>query len=158
MANSDRFSRWRQAFFVWIGLPVIALIGLVVGMSDLVPAWQAKVGNGTEGTFTAVREDCNRRSCTWYGDFVTADGGARRTDVILYDEPDGIAVGQQVAARDTGARNGVFSTEGGYTYLIITGFVAGGLAAAVGWVLILVRTIRRRLRPRPDQLNPASAD
>jgi hypothetical protein len=145
----EKISRWRRAFFVWVGLPVIAAIGFSFGMFDLVPAWQAKAGKGTEGTFTAVREDCGGRSCTWYGDFVAADGGKRRTDVILYDEPDGMVVGQQVAARDTGARNGVFAADGGYTWLIITGLVVGGLVAAVAWVLILIRAIRRRRAPAP---------
>jgi len=140
---------WRSAFVFWVGLPVIAVAGFTFGIFDLVPAWQAKAGSGVEGTFTAVREDCGRRSCDWRGDWVATDGSARRTDVILYDEPDGLTVGQQVAARDTGARNGVFSDEGGYTWLIMTALVVAGVVAAVVWILALVRVIRRRRTPGP---------
>lgn len=149
MSLFDKFSGWQSKFFLWVGLPVIAAIGFTFGLSDLVPSWQANAGGGTEGTFTAVREDCGRRSCTWYGNWVAAEGGEQRTDVILYDEPDGMTVGQQVAARDTGARNGVFSNEGGYTWLLVTAFVVGGVAAAVFWILALVRAIRRRRTPVP---------
>ncbi|HEU4348133.1 MAG TPA: hypothetical protein VFR35_10125 [Actinoplanes sp.] len=148
MTNSSKVNGWRTKVFVWIGLPVIAVAGLLFGAFDLLPAWDAKAGNGTPGTFTAVREDCGRRNCTWHGDFATESGG-QRTDVILYDEPDGLAVGDAVPARDTGARNGVFSTEGGYTWLVVTGFVLAGAVAAVAWVLILVRALKRRRAPVP---------
>lgn len=147
MAIFNKISEWRMKVFVWIGLPAIAIAGLMFGAFDLVPAWQAKAGNGTAGTFTAVREECGRRNCTWYGDFTASEGGARRTDVVLYDEPDGLAVGHDVPARDTGARNGVFSTAGGSTWLLVTGFVLAGVLSAAAWVVIVVRSISRRRAP-----------
>ncbi|MEU5788186.1 hypothetical protein ABZ754_10690 [Micromonospora purpureochromogenes] len=140
----DKINGWRTKVFVWIGLPVIAAIGLMMGATDLVPAWQAKGGSGTAGTFTAVNEECSRRNCEWHGDFVATDGGARRTDVILYDAPDGLAKGGTAEARDTGARKGVFSTTGGSMYLLATGLTLAGVVAAVAWVVIVVRTVRRR--------------
>ncbi|MEV0806401.1 hypothetical protein [Micromonospora sp. NPDC050200] len=140
----DKINGWRTKIFVWIGLPVIAAIGLMLGATDLVPAWQAKGGSGTPGTFTAVDEECSRRNCEWHGDFVAADGGARRTDVILYDAPDGLSQGGTAPARDTDARKGVFSTTGGSTWLLLTGLTVAGLVAAVAWVVIVVRLIRRR--------------
>ncbi|MBQ0892120.1 hypothetical protein ABT214_14140 [Micromonospora purpureochromogenes] len=140
----DKINGWRTKVFVWIGLPVIAAIGLMMGATDLVPAWQAKGGSGTAGTFTAVNEECSRRNCEWHGDFVATDGGARRTDVILYDAPDGLAQGDAAPARDTGARKGVFSTTGGSTYLLATGLTLAGVVAAVAWVVMVVRMVRRR--------------
>jgi tetrahydromethanopterin S-methyltransferase subunit B len=69
--------------------------------------------------------------------------------VILYDEPDGLAKGNAVPARDTGARNGVFSSEGGLTWLLMTGFVLGAVIAAVAWIVIIVRALTRRRTAAP---------
>jgi hypothetical protein len=149
MAIFGKIGEWRAKVFVWIGLPVIAIAGLMFGAFDLAPAWQAKAGKGTSGTFTAVREDCGRRSCTWHGDFAATDGGGQRTDVILYDEPDALAAGDTVPARDTGARNGVFASEGGSTWLLLTGFAVAGVLAAVAWVIVVVRAVTRRRAPAP---------
>ncbi|HEX5540671.1 MAG TPA: hypothetical protein VFX60_03775 [Micromonospora sp.] len=143
MSILDKISDWRAKVFIWIGLPVIAAAGFMFGAFDLVPAWQAKAGNGTSGTFTAVHEECSRRSCNWYGDFAAAEGGGR-VNVILYDEPSGLRAGDTVPARDTGARKGVFSTEGGFTWLLVTGFVVAGAIAAAVWVTIVVRWVSRR--------------
>ncbi|MFR9776075.1 hypothetical protein ACL02O_08440 [Micromonospora sp. MS34] len=142
----DRISSWRMKFFLWVGLPVIAVLGLAIAAPDVAPAWRAKSGSGTAGTFTAVREECGRRSCTWHGDFVPAGGGAARNDVVLYDAPDGLTSGGTAAARDTGAGKGVYSTAGGNTWLLVTGFAAVGVLAAVGWVVLIVRTVLGRRR------------
>ncbi len=142
--------------FVWVGLPVIAALGLLAGATDLAPAWQAKNGGGTPGTFTAVREECGRRNCEWRGTFVATEGGARRTGVLLYDAPDGLAPGATAPARDTGARKGVFSTTGGSTYLLVTGFTLAGVAALVAWVVIIVRAIRRRREAAEPSTPPTS--
>ncbi|SCL17064.1 hypothetical protein GA0070624_1200 [Micromonospora rhizosphaerae] len=152
----DKINGWRSKVFVWIGLPVIAAIGLMLGATDLAPAWEAKNGGGTSGTFTAVNEECGRRNCEWHGDFVATEGGAKRADVILYDAPDGLSQGSTAPARDTGARKGVFSTTGGSTYLLVTGLTVAGLAAAVAWVVIIVRMIRRRRQPAEPPAPPAS--
>lgn len=143
MTTSSKIQDWRMKFFLWIGLPLIAVIGLVMGSQDVVPAWQAKLGTGTAGTFAADREDCGRRSCSFFGTF-TASDGTRRTDVILYDEPDSLRVGGTTAAIDSGARKGVFATAGGFTYLLVTGLTLAGAAAAIGWIVFLLRLLRRR--------------
>ncbi|RKN24074.1 hypothetical protein D7147_03470 [Micromonospora musae] len=147
MGISSKISDWRAKFFLWVGLPIIAVIGFVAGTGDLVPAWQAHGGGGTSGSFTAERQECSRRSCTWYGDFTT-DAGATRTDVILYDAPDGLSAGETAPARDTGAGDGVFSTSGGSTWLLVTGLTLAGLVAAVAWVIVILREVRRRRERR----------
>jgi len=140
----SKISEWRMRFFLWVGLPVIAAMGIIFGAFDLVPAWQAHGGGGTAGTFTAEREECGKRSCDFHGSWVAVDGSKGRDDVILYDEPDSLRTGQTTAAVDTGARNGVFATAGGSTYLLISGFVVAGVAALVGWAFVIRNAFRRR--------------
>ncbi|RSM56543.1 hypothetical protein DMB66_34075 [Actinoplanes sp. ATCC 53533] len=144
MGILSKISDWRMKFFLWVGLPIIAAMGAMFGAFDLVPAWQAHGGGGTIGTFTAEREECRRRSCDFHGSWAATDGSERRNDVILYDEPDALTTGQTVEAADTGARNGVFATAGGSTYLLVSAFVVGGLAAFAGWLFVIRNAIRGR--------------
>lgn len=153
MGILSKIENWRLKFFLWIGLPILAAIGVMFGAFDLVPAWQAHNGGGTIGTFTAEREECGRRSCSFHGSWAAADGSARRADVILYDEPEGLGTGKTVEATDSGARKGVFATAGGSTYLLMTGFVVGGLAAFIGWLFV----IRNAVRDRRGAGTPAAA-
>jgi hypothetical protein len=140
----SKISDWRMKFFLWVGLPIIAAMGFLFGAFDVVPAWQAHGGSGTAGIFTADREECGRRSCSFYGSWAATDGSATRDDVILYDEPDSLSRGGTTEAIDSGARKGVFATAGGSTYLLVTAFVVGGLAALVGWVFVIRNAVRRR--------------
>jgi hypothetical protein len=133
-------------FLLWVGLPFFALLGLALAVPDVASAWQARSGGGTAGTFTARYETCSRRHCTWHGDFVPDGAGTPRNDVIVYDEPDGLTSGATVAARDTGARRGVFAAQGGSTWLLFTGLAVAGALAAIGWVVVLVRAIANRRR------------
>jgi len=136
--------------FTWIGLPVIAVIGLGFSVQDVIPAWDAKNGKGTVGTFTAKREDCGRRSCSWYGDWVSSDGTKTLPDVIIYDEPDSMAVGDSVEALDTGARAGVFTKGGGSgTFYLTLGLTLAGLAAAIGFIFVLIRLFTRKRESAP---------
>jgi hypothetical protein len=151
MGFLNKIENWRMKFFLWVGLPVIAGIGLFLGATDLLPAWQAKSGDGIVGTFTADREECGRRSCSFHGSFTPADGAAGRPDVILYDEPDSLLVGGTIEAIDSGARKGVFATAGGSSHLLFTGLTVAGLAAAIGWVFFLIRTFRRKEAPAEQQ-------
>ena len=74
MGILSKIENWRLKFFLWIGLPILAAIGVMFGAFDLVPAWQAHNGGGTIGTFTAEREECGRRSCSFHGSWAAADG------------------------------------------------------------------------------------
>lgn len=122
-------------------------MGLMFGAFDLKPAWQAHNGGGTAGTFTAEREGCGRRSCSFHGSWAATDGSDRRDDVILYDEPDALRTGATIAAVDSGSRKGVFASAGGRTYLLVSAFVVAGLAALVGWIFVIRNAIRDRRRP-----------
>jgi hypothetical protein len=122
-----------------------------------VPAWKARSGSGVIGTFTAAREVCSHGSCDFYGDWKAAEGAATRADVLLYDGPDSLRVGETATALDSGAAGGVFSTGGGSSYLLITAFAVGGLAAAVAWPVFLWRTWRSWRRRRTPSLESAEA-
>lgn len=134
----------RKKFVIWLVLPIVSGALLWFGGQDIRPAWSAKAGGGTVGTFTADERECGRRSCSFYGDWVAGDGGSSRDDVILYDEPDGFRVGDRVEATDTGARKGVFATAGGYTYLLVTAMTAGGAIALIYWLATIVKAWRAR--------------
>ncbi|NUT33322.1 MAG: hypothetical protein HOV79_09625 [Hamadaea sp.] len=142
----------RKRFFRLLILPVLAIGALFVGGRDIGPVWEAKTGGGTPGIYTAVREECSRRSCSFYGDWAAADGSSTRTDVILYDEPDSLTVGGTTEAVDSGSPNGVFATAGGITYLLVTAFFATGVIALILWIVFLVRWWRSRppKEPRRD--------
>ncbi len=163
MNNPPKQRHWRVSLFLWIGMPFIALVGFRFA-PDLPPAWQAQSGGGVLGTFTATEEECGRRSCDFVGDWTAADGSAERTNVVLYDEPDDLRVGGSTPARDTGATTGVFSTAGGYTYLLATAFVLGGAGCAIAWPIFLWRTFRdlwarrRGVQAWPSPPPAASAD
>lgn len=145
---ADGAAGWGRKVLLWAGLPFLALLGLALGVPDVAPAWQAKSGGGTAGTFTALHEKCSRY-CVWYGDFVPDGGGTPRHDVIVYDGPDRLTQGTTVAARDTGARRGVFAVQGGDTWLLFSGLAGAGALAAIGWVVLLVRAITNRRRVGP---------
>ncbi|MGW4897820.1 hypothetical protein ACWEQL_37070 [Kitasatospora sp. NPDC004240] len=156
MSDSPTKRHWRMSVFLWIGLPFIAFVGLFKAVPELVPVWKAHSGSGVTGTFTAVREDCGRRSCDFYGNWKAADGTSTRTDVVLYDEPDSLRIGGTTAALDSGAAGGVFSAEGGFTYLLVTAFAVGGLASAIAWPVFLWRTWQASRRRRTS--SPESAE
>ncbi|MFJ9948812.1 hypothetical protein [Kitasatospora sp. NPDC091207] len=159
MSDSPAKRHWRTSIFLWIGLPFIAFVGLAKAAPDLVPAWKAQSGSGVTGTFTAVREVCSHGSCDFYGGWKAADGTSTRTDVLLYDEPDSLRIGETAVARDSGSVAGVFATGGGSSYLLVTAFAVGGLAAAIAWPVFLWRTwrsSRKRRTSAPESVEAAA--
>ena len=159
MSDALANRHWRMSIFLWIGLPFIAFVGIAKAAPDLVPAWKAQSGSGVTGTFTAAREVCSHGSCDFYGSWRAADGTSTRTDVLLYDEPDSLRIGETAVALDSGAAGGVFSTAGGSSYLLLTAFAVGGLAAAIAWPVFLWRTWhswRRRRTSSPESAEVAA--
>ncbi|GHH79360.1 hypothetical protein GCM10018781_57230 [Kitasatospora indigofera] len=155
MSDSPAKRHWRMSIFLWIGLPFIAFVGIAKAAPDLLPAWKAHGGSGVTGTFMAAEESCSHGSCDYYGSWKAADGTSTRTNVLLYDEPASMRVGGTAEALDSGAAGGVFSTEGGSAYLLVTAFAVGGLAAAIAWPVFLWRTWRSSRRPRTTSPAPA---
>jgi hypothetical protein len=151
MVVSSKIRDLLMRIITWVGIPIVAFLVLFLAGADLAPSWQAHSGGGTPGIFTAVKEDCGRGGCDYIGSWQATDGGRRRDDVRLYDEPDSLTIGGQTEAIDSGARMGVFAAAGGSTYLLITGLVLASAATAVGWIFFLGRAVRRgRARSRAD--------
>lgn len=148
MTDHTRPTSWRVKLFVYVLVPILGLVGLVSAGSDLGPAWDAKSGKGTAGSFTAVRVQCSRRHCTTYGDFTPTSGGSKRTDVILYDDHDHLGPGERTPALDSGADNGVYSTAGGYSWLVDTLVLVGSALALVVWAAVLAGRLVGRVRSR----------
>jgi hypothetical protein len=135
----------RLTVLLWVGLPVMAYVGVLAAI-NLGPAVRAAQGQGTPGIFTGVREQCGRGSCTLFGDWVASDGRRTRVNVRLHGGPDSLGVGDSAPAFDTGDSDGVFANERDRRYVVlIAGMTLLGAAAAVGWIVFLVRTLHGRL-------------
>jgi hypothetical protein len=121
----------------WFAFAVVGVCLVWFPSRDVIPAWQARLGSGVVGTFVAEREECERtgklqrESCTLYGRWVADDGNSRRDNVLIYDEPRGLRVGGTTEARDTGARNGVYATAGGFTFLLTSAMPIVGIVILV---------------------------
>jgi hypothetical protein len=141
--TGETFMRW----FWRLGVPVGALGVLVFTGPELVPAWEAHLGAGKPGTFTATQESC-AKSCVWYGSFVSSDGAVTRYDVRLAGGH--IAgVGDRTRALDTASPSSVYPADGGSEWLFVT--VASLIGAVVLWVWVdrVPLEYFRRRRPAP---------
>lgn len=128
-----------------VSVPLFAAYFLAFSAWDIGPAWSAKLGNGTPGTFTAERCEHGKSGCFWKGRFVSDTGRILRTDVGLASGGKVTHVGQQVGALDTGDRVDVFPVGGGWDWLLTTLFFVASLAALSIWTLIVpIRALRRR--------------
>lgn len=140
---------------------ILLVIGgfLTVSLLDIGPAWSAKLGLGTHGTFTAEKCWRTKTGCFWTGTFVSDNGQILRADVGFDSK---IAnVGQQIPARDTGDRVDVYPMGGGWDWLWTTILLVVSLAALALWILVwLVWPIKeRRMRlAREEQKTSADGD
>lgn len=143
VATKFRERFWASIF--WVLVTATMLLCLCGGGSGLAPAWRARFGDGTPGTFTATRLEC-RKACFVYGDFAADDGGVRKTDVMLLDGPRKMSPGSTERALDTGERVAVYSTSGGPSLVWALAFTAGGVVLAAFMVYVGVGEVRRRRR------------
>ena len=70
---------------VWqLGAVALGCLLLWLGVVDVGPSWAAARGHGTPGQVTVTSEDCSGRGgCDYYGDWSSADGTRRFTDVNI---------------------------------------------------------------------------
>lgn len=127
-------------------IPLAAACFLFYAVEDIGPAWSARLGNGTHGTFVAVRcERTAKAGCFWKGVFISDDGRIRRKDVGLASGGNVTHVGQQTQAMDTGDRANVFPVGGGWDWLIVTVFLVLSIAIIAIWTLVVpVQALLRR--------------
>jgi uncharacterized membrane protein len=137
----------QSPFFRFV-FPFVA-IGLFWGMLViLVPDVRVALGHGDLGTFTAERVYCTKGRggvCKWQGDFIAADGGTRRNDVLIT----GIGLrdlkrGGSVHAIDVGASSDVYSRKARYEWIA----PLVGLLVALAMMLISFTGWRSWFRAR----------
>ncbi|BCJ48500.1 hypothetical protein GCM10010168_64350 [Actinoplanes ianthinogenes] len=127
-----------------IAFVVIGAIGSVGTATMLAPDWRAAHGGGVTGTFTLTEPmSCDRREpprqrCGWFGDFRGDDGRTVRRDMELADGlPPGAAVGDTLAARDTGSRTQIYPVDDVRTWRTSAAFFAGFTGAFLIGLLLL---------------------
>ncbi|MEO5874050.1 MAG: hypothetical protein ABIS86_07590 [Streptosporangiaceae bacterium] len=132
------------------GPVVLALTGvflIYLAAPNIGPSLRAARADGTVGVFTAQRLDClqhpGHESCSWTGEFRSADG-ARRPEVSLYGSGrDSLRVGESTTAVDVGRASRVYGPEGSHEW------IATALLLLTGVLLLVfaIRRPRRRVRP-----------
>jgi hypothetical protein len=128
----------------YVMVPLIFIMMLVGGSVEMVSNWAAHAGQGTHGTFMAVREECGHGACTWYGDFVGNDGQDVRHDVWM-ESPLLHQAGDRVPALDTGASGQLFAPTGDSSWEQDALILAGGALLAALWAYrVPYRAWRRR--------------
>ncbi|GIH61737.1 hypothetical protein [Microbispora siamensis] len=145
-------------------LTFVAVFLLFLAVPNIGPVVRAARADGVPGTFTARSVTCIRHpgheSCTWTGDFRSADGAIRRTGVALYGaDRDMLREGQQTPAVDVGRQSRVYGPGGSMEWV----FTALLLLAALGILLVaygppvrnLLRAHTRARTPAPSGQVPA---
>jgi hypothetical protein len=132
-----------------VAVPLFAAFLLITSVEDSGPAWSAKTGHGTPGTFTIDRCDRGKQGCSWTGTFVSDDGWTVLTDVGLADGHRETHVGQRIRAVDTGGDTVVYPAGGGSDWLDDTVAIAASICTLVVWTVVMLTRILRRRRKTP---------
>ncbi|SFG49274.1 hypothetical protein SAMN05421678_106147 [Actinopolymorpha cephalotaxi] len=134
------------ALFGWVFAPLFAVVGLVTGVLDMGPEWEAAQGGGNHGTLTVSERVCGEGVCGAAGLFRSDDGSVRIEDAYLDEPPRGFAVGDRVRATYTGGRPFpvVFPEEGSRNWFVTGLFLVVSVVLAVGWVTAVVMRVTRR--------------
>ena len=100
----------------YIVIPLLFIALLTWEAFYVVPAWSAKFGSGTRGTFTVG--SCERMTC--WGTFVSNDGRDTQNWTSIGSSGGRLRLGQQVPAVDTGNPQEVYPAGGGNDWLVFT--------------------------------------
>ena len=146
--RANRKERRRDAIFRFGVLPAILVLVLAVSVWVMGPAWAAKLGHGTRGTFTAELCVKQKGVCNWHGTFVSDTGTDQRNNISIGDGATITSTGQQIPAIDTGLPTEVFPADGGmdWLYSSIVALISG-LCLILWAVKVPIATVRRRRRP-----------
>ncbi|MFC0865704.1 hypothetical protein ACFHYQ_25740 [Sphaerimonospora cavernae] len=114
-------------------LTLIPVFLLYLTVPNIGPVVRAARADGIAGTFTARRVDCvqhpGHESCTWSGDFRSADGAVHRTDIALYGaDRDMLRAGQETAAVDVGRAGRVYGPGGSMEWVFTALLILAALA------------------------------
>jgi hypothetical protein len=136
-------AKLRRWFAIRRVVRVVSLVVLPFVLTDVGPAWAAHLRHGTAGQFVAVRQECSRYGCDWYGTFTSLDGRVTRDDVLLASGGDASFAGDVVAAQDTGDRAVVYPANGGWDWLLTSAFVALAVGVIIHWIIETAQGRRR---------------
>jgi hypothetical protein len=144
--------RWLRRISLEVGLPLIALLLLIVGSIEIGPAYAAAHGHGTPGYFIALRTDtCKQPSnCSWDGNFISENGLDVRQNVQLDGTWSGVRIGTRIPALDSGDLGAVFPRTGSRRWQEDIEWLAMGTLIIVPWLWFIPgRRLRRMGRRRP---------
>ena len=147
--TAEAGARRRSPAFTAV-LTLIAIFLLYLAVPSIGPVVRAARADGIAGSFTARRLECiqhpGHESCTWTGDFRSADGAVRRTGVAMYGaDREMLREGQETPAVDVGRPNRVYGPGGSMEWV----FTALLLLAALGILYVAYgRPLRNLLRAR----------
>lgn len=140
--------RWIGWILIGVALPVAGTGLLVFGSIEIGPAYAAAQGHGTLGTYTTTRiASCEHPAeCSWYGDFVSADGRHTRLNVRF----DGVwtrgTPGTTTPALDSGDPFTVFPRTGTNLWMRDLMALIGGTVIMVPWLGCVLLWLTRKLR------------
>ena len=144
-ARAERRKRRSDAIFRLGVLPAFLVIVLAVSVWVMGPAWAAKLGHGTRGTFTAVLCVKQKGQCNWSGSFVSDTGTDQKNNVTLGDGAAITSTGQQIPAIDTGLPTEVFPADGGRDWLYSSIVALISALCLILWaVKVPIAEVRRR--------------
>ena len=129
---------------LWAVVPIAAVVLLWVSVRDVGPAYAARSGEGTYGTFRGEERRCHetRRgtSCDeLWGTFRPEDGSPERY-VRHVEPPRDVGVGARTRALlPDASRDEVYRAAGSYQWLVDTAGIVGSLVALGGWLWMLNR-------------------
>lgn len=146
-ARAERKERRSDAIVRFGVVPVAILLALAFSLSVLGPAWAAKPGHGTRGTFTAVECVKQKGECSWSGSFISNTGTDQKADTSLASGASIAYTGQQVPAIDTGSATEVFPVGGGRDWLYSSLATVFLVLCLIFWTMkVPVAAIRKRRR------------
>ena len=150
-----RGSTLAKAAFGWVFVPVLAGFCLIVVLLSVGPTWQAAVGAGSPGVFTAVHRECpppgrSIAICSWYGTFRADDGSIGFEDVLLDKDPRGWRPGTTADVVWTGSSDplAVYRPKDVGPLVLVSAFGLISLSALTAWIVAMVWAIRRKKTPR----------
>jgi hypothetical protein len=142
-APAVKFARWSVRVTGLVG--ALVLIGVPAG--GIGPGWEAHLGHGERGTFTAYASNCGQSPCTWFGTFTGADGVS--VNGLQISDGSGIQrIGQVVPAIKVAGNGLIYPGDGGTQWISLSLLMASGFVLLGLYAFFWTRSLRRRAARR----------
>lgn len=137
---------------------VLAVLILAMAVTALPYALRAARGDGTHGSFTAERQECSKRSCSYYGTWrADPPGEVVLADVLINEWPADLPLGESVDALYLGETDPavVYPADGSLAWLYVLVLAGVAVLLLVG-VKVAIDEVRegRRLARRSAGYEP----